>query len=208
MEKTFMEKTLVETEKKKIPAGIKGWLLLPAFALCAQPVGFVYKSVSILRNIGEVTIIWPALWLDILTMIMVAAVSWGFFRKRSYAAPLFVAYIALTWVFWAIIGGASAQYLDEGLIGLIFHLTVLLPYLVFSKRVAATFVLEPANSLDRFLAVLGRPAAAVVRLLHRQRWFIILYVAAFLVAMIFLNAAVHSLYSSGNLSETWRLVVG
>jgi hypothetical protein len=191
MEKTFMEKTLVETEKK-IPAGINGWLLLPAFALCAQPIGFLYKSVSILRSFGEVTIIWPALWLDILTMIMVAAVSWGFFRKRSYAAPLFVAYIALTWVFWAIIGGASAQYLDEGMIGLIFHLTVLLPYLVFSKRVAATFVLEPANSLDRFLAVLGRPAAAVVRLLHRQRWFIILYIVVFFVAMIFLNAAVHS----------------
>jgi len=203
-----MEKTLVETEMKKIPAGINGWLLLPAFALCAQPIGFIYKSVSILRNIGEATIIWPALWFDILSMIMIAAVSWGFFRKRRYSAPLFAAYIALSWVSWAIISGASAQYLDEGLIGLIFHLTVLLPYMVFSKRVAATFVLEPANSLDRFLAVLGRPPAAVVRLLQRQRWFIILYIAVFFVAMMFLNAAVHSLYINGNLSETWRLVVG
>jgi hypothetical protein len=202
-----MEKTLVQTEKK-IPAGIGGWLLLPAFVLCAQPIAIIYKTVSVLRSYSEIRVIWPAVRFDLLAMIMIAAVSWGFFRKRRYAAYLFVGYIALTWIFWAIVSGASAVYLDEGIIGLIFHLTVLLPYLVFSKRVAATFVLEPENPMDRFLAVLAKPPAVVVRLLQRQRWFIILYIVVFFVAMMTLSAAVHSLYINGNLSETWRLLVG
>jgi hypothetical protein len=193
---------------KKVPSGINGWLLLPAFALCVQPIGFIYKSVLILSHIDEITIIWQALWFDLLAMMMIAVVSWGFFRKRQYTAPLYVAYVALSWVIWAIISGASAQYLDEGMIGLIFHLIVLLPYMVFSRRVAATFVLEPENPLDGFLAVIARPCAAAVRLLQRHRWFIILYIIVFFVAMMVLNAAVHSLYCDGNLRGTWHLLVG
>ncbi|MGA7831471.1 MAG: DUF2569 family protein [Terracidiphilus sp.] len=202
-----MQDTLVESGKR-IPVGISGWLLMPAFALCAQPIGFVYKSMQLLREIGEVTIIWPAMRFDLLAMFMIAVVSWGFFRRRRFTTGLFVAYIVLTWISWAINSGASAQYLDDGIIGLIFHLAVLLPYMVFSKRAAATFVLAPENPLDNFLDVLAKPAVALAGILRRHRWFIILYIIAFFAAMMVLNAAVHSLYNYGNLNQTWKLITG
>jgi len=146
--------------------------------------------------------------LDLVLLSMVAAVSWGFFRRRSFTAYLFVTYIALMWVFWAIISGVSSQHLDEGLIGMSFDLFVLVPYLVFSKRAASTFALDPENSLDRLLAGFSSFPAVVFRFLQRQRWFIFLDLVGFLAAVVILNAAVRSLYFNGNLKETWRLIAG
>jgi len=196
---------------KHIPQGIAGWLLLPAIALCAQPISIIYKTFSVLNHTNwftQIYVVWPSLWLDLLFLAMVAVVSWGFFRKRSFAAHLFVAYIALMWIFWAIISGVSSQHLDGGLIGMFFHLTVLVPYLVFSKRAAATFVLKPENPLDRFLTGLSKSPAALFGFLQRQRWFIIIHIVVFIAAVVILNAAVRSLYFDGNLKGTWRLIVG
>jgi hypothetical protein len=207
---SLKEENLMEFEKQA-PKGIAGWLLLPAITLCVQPISFIYKTISVLNHTNGFTriyVIWPSLWFDLLLLSMVAVVSWGFFRKRSFAAHLFVAYIALMWIFWAIISGVSHQHMDDGLIGMLFHLTVLVPYLVFSRRAETTFVLEPENPLDHFLAGLSKFPAALFRFPQRQRWFIIIYIVVFFVAVMVFNAAVRSLYLNGNLKETWRLIVG
>lgn len=190
---------------------IAGWLLLPAIALCVQPIGFIFKNYSILQRTpagARIVVNWPVLWFDGLLLVMVAMVSWGFFRKRSYTPPLFMAYIMLMWVSWAVINAFASQYQDEGLIGMIVHLVVLVPYLLFSRRVAATFVCEPENSADRFLAALAGYPAVLFRFLRRQGWFVPLYMALFLAAVIVFQAALRSLYLNGNLSETWRLIAG
>jgi len=191
--------------------GIDGWLLLPAIALGAQPIGFLHKIYAVLghaNGFARILVIWPALWLDFVLLAMVAMVSWGFFRKRSFTVPLFIAYIALMWVCWAVISGVSGQHLDEGLIGMSVHLAVLVPYLLFSKRVAATFVCEPKNLLDRCLAGLGRYPAALSGFLQRQHWFVLIHIVVFFAAMVVLNVAIRSLYLNGNPWETWRLIVG
>jgi hypothetical protein len=199
------------TESTEPPGKIAGWLLLPAIALCVQPVGFFYKIYLVLGHApsnARIFVIWPALWFDCLLLVMVAMVSWGFFRKRSYTPPLFMTYIMLMWVSWAVISGLASQYQDEGLIGMIVHLVVLVPYLLFSRRVAATFVCEPVNPADRFLTALAAYPSLWFRFLQRQRWFTPLYLVLFLATVIVFNAAVRSLYLNGNLSETWRLIAG
>jgi hypothetical protein len=206
-----MESTLVVAEK----AGrIAGWLLLPALALCLQPVFFVLKILQVMRNAqsfgGHISIIWPVFWFDILMLIMVGIVSWAFFRKRSIAPCLFVAYVLLMWIFWAVISGVSSTHLDNSLIAMLFHVIVLLPYMVFSKRVADTFVLssDPSYMMDRLLVRFGTPLEKLYGFLKRQRWLVAVHIILFLVLVVFLNSAVRSFYLNGNLGETWRLIAG
>jgi hypothetical protein len=206
-----MESTSVVTEKN---GSIGGWLLLPASALCLQPVFFVLKIVHVMRSApsfgGHITVIWPVFWFDILMLSMVAIASWAFFRKRSVAPCLFVAYVLLMWICWAVISGVSSTHLDNGLIAMLFHLIVLLPYMVFSRRVAATFVLapDPRYVMDRLLARISMPFENLRGFLRRQRWLAAVHIILFLTVVVFLNSAVRSLWLNGNLSETWRLIAG
>jgi hypothetical protein len=206
-----MESTSVVTEKT---GSIGGWLLLPALALCLQPVFFVLKIVQVMRTApsfgGHISVIWPAFWFDALMLIMVGIVSLAFFRKRSVAPGLFVAYVLLMWICWAAISGVSSTHLDNGLIAMLFHLIVLLPYMVFSRRVADTFVLPPDPSyfMDRLLVRVGKPPENLYRFLRRQRWLVAVHIILFLVLVVFLNSAVRSFYLNGNLVETWRLIAG
>lgn len=205
-----MESTSAVTEKH---GSIGGWLL-PASALCLQPVFFVLKIVHVMRSApsfgGHITVIWPAFWFDALMLSMVGIVSWAFFRKRSVAPGLFVAYVLLMWICWAVISGVSSTHLDNGLIAMLFHVAVLLPYMVFSRRVANTFVLPPDPSyfMDRLLVRVGKPAENLYRFLGRQRWLVAIHIILFLTVVVFLNSAVRSLWLNGNLSETWRLIAG
>lgn len=206
-----MESTSVVAEKT---GSIGGWLLLPALALCLQPVFVVLKTFQEMKTAwsfgGRVIVIWPALWFDALLLIMVGIVSWAFFRKRTVAPGLFVAYVLMMWICWAFISGVSDTDLNDSPIAMLFHLTVLLPYMVFSKRVADTFVLppDPRHIMDGLLLRVAKPQENLYRFLKRQRWLVAVHIILFVALVVFLNSAVRSLMLNGNLSETWRLMAG
>jgi phosphoglycerol transferase MdoB-like AlkP superfamily enzyme len=179
---------------------------MPALALCVQMIGIIIVCVQLATATGDYSIKWNSLYFDIILAFLVLVTSWGFFRRRDYAAHLFVGYIALSWLAWTILSGTSPENMDDHLIGMFFHLLVVAPYLVFSRRVEATFLLPPTNGLDRVLAAVSWAPKQAVLFLKKMRWFAILLFAAYLVVMMILNCMVRSLYIDGNLSETWKLL--
>ena len=200
-----------ETASMASPGKIAGWLLLPALALVVQPISFLHKIYAVLQRApagARIVVNWPSLWFDLILLVMVALVSWAFFRKRACAPPLFMAHVLLMWLAWAIINGFADQYLDEGLIGMTVHLAVLIPYLLFSRRVREVFVGEPENPADRLLAALAGYPTRLFRFLRGQGWLAPVYLVAFLAGMVVFQAVLRSWYLNGNLSETFRLITG
>lgn len=174
---------------------ITGWLWLPAIALMVQPVSFFTKSIPFFKSHGpyirlEVNV--PILIGNIVILFMVAIVAWFFFNRKRIAPGLYILKIVIMVLMWEIMDGLINSWNDPPYIGMLLHCLVILPFLVLSKRVEATFV-EELNStivIEKVFIKLSPFLINSYLKLRKMKWLIFVFVILFLCFALFLNVIV------------------
>jgi hypothetical protein len=188
---------------------IGGWLWLPAIALLVQPVSFFSGSIlpffKSRPSYITLSVNVPVLIGDIIILCFVALVAWFYFTRKKIAPVLFIIKIVFMVLLWQIMSGFVDSQNDPPLIGMMFHTVVIIPYLVLSKRVSATFVedLDDSIMIEKVFKGISFSLMNFYQRLRNMKAFILLFVIIFLFVAVILNCALRSLRIDGNLMHTF-----
>jgi hypothetical protein len=187
------------TAPPPVKAGIGGWLVLPVIIVLVQPIALVVETVKVVTAVvtpSSSFIYWPALCIDIILGALTIYIAVALFRKRPVTPMLFVLYSALAFVLWStansvlppemfvpkgmIMFGGGGDGARAMVVAFVWG-SALVPYFLFSRRVSATFVHEPAaeSGLSRSLVVLWQ------RLVRRRLLVSILWPVASVLYLFF-----------------------
>lgn len=197
-------------EKIKHYNKIRGWLWLPAIALLVQPLSFFAGSIlPFFQRHGpniRLTVNVPVLIGDIVLLSMVAIVAWLFFNSKKISPALYILKIIIMVLMWEIMDGLIESQKDPPFIGMMFHCLVIIPYLVLSERVKATFVedLNSAIKIEKIFMGLSPFLLSFYLRIRKMRFLVFVLVILFLFFSIILNCAIRSLRIHGDLLHTFN----
>jgi len=112
-------------------AGIGGWLLVPAIGM---PLGLAANLVMLPMSQGGIDTLVLGFWFLIYTFIVVS-----FFLRARYVPKVMITVLAAQPCFFILLAAIDPEFYLKRAMGSLVAASVLIPYWVNSKRVAATF---------------------------------------------------------------------
>lgn len=201
-----------ESDQRFERTGIAGWLLLPALAIIFQPIGFVARNYEKYREgVGmgatRFHVNYPVLAVDLVLLTAVALVGYLFFKKKRVAPAGFVVYALFGFCLWNYTDAFLTQ-LAAPVTATLFHCLVLVPYLVFSRRVQSTFTagLDQAHWMERRLQPLAPRLEAFYGWLRRRRGLVIPGMLLFVVVNTLLYALLRAVFVLHDASQFLQLL--
>jgi hypothetical protein len=189
---------------------ISGWLWLPALGLLIQPVSFFTRNIlPFLKSHPphiRLTVNIPILIGDIILLCLVGLVAWFYFNRKKIAPALYIIKIIFIVLLWEVMDGLIESQNDPPFLGMMFHTLVIIPYLVLSKRVNATFVeeLDDTILIEKFFKGISSSLINLYLKLRNMKALIFLFVIIFLFLSVILNCALRSLRIDGDLLHTFN----
>jgi hypothetical protein len=191
----------------KTKKGFGGFLIVALLAFIATPVKFGFVVYTLLTAPGALRLPLNAviLVLDLVSIFLMTVTFFLFIRKVKAAPALYIFHrlvwiIAVIAVFVAALHlpktAASNMQLTGDMFGSIIGCLIFVPYFLFSKRVAATFVndFSPGNGWDAMVRPFAPFLQGLTGFLRKLKLFIIpliiVYAALTVFIAIFIQAAV------------------
>ena len=188
-----------DTTATTAKSGFGGFLIIPLLAFIATPVKFGFVVYTVLAAPGALRHPLNAaiLILDLVSVFLMVVTFFLFIRKIKAAPALYVFHrllwiIAVVSIFVVALGMPLTHESNLQLVGdtfgSIIGCMIFVPYLLFSKRVAATFVKDftPGNGWDALVRPFGPFLQGVSNGLRKLKLFIIPLILVYAVVTAFI----------------------
>jgi hypothetical protein len=183
---------------------IRGALILPALSLAYAPVSFFLKAiVPFFRHHPGFSyrINFPVLIIDVIILLFALLLIYQFCNRKSIFPSLYIFYILLLTTIWFVGDALIDTPEDPPFIAMLFHIAVIIPVVVFSKRIRSAFNEAPDKNdeIDNILIKVRPFLDRFYAFLLRTRKVLFLWLILFLITVLFVNCTLRSLMNEGDL---------